>query len=210
LAAAALLAAAAIGPAQAETTINVLYVAPDVWGNVHQDIKKQFEALHPDIKIVYNSQYKDFEAALQGLFRGAITGQLPDVTYIGYNRIRALSDRGLAVDLAPFIKAEKDWSKMGYDESLMSLGQVQGKQYGLAWAISTPVVFYNATLVKKAGVDPDNVPKTWDGLFELARKIDNPDEKIRGLKLDWDITGNWMWQALVFSYGGAMLTPDEK
>ena len=28
--------------------------------------------------------------------------------------------------------------------------------------------------------------------------------------LSWQITGNWMWQALVFSHGGTMLTADEK
>ena len=31
-----------------------------------------------------------------------------------------------------------------------------------------------------------------------------------GLFYSWAITGNWMWQALVFSHGGTMMSADEK
>src|SRR5882757_1246818 len=143
LAGAALAMMVAAATVRAETSLTVLYSAPDVWGNIHQEITKEFNAKHPDIKLTFISNYKEYEDALQGVPRGAITGQLPDVTFQGLNRIRVLSDRGLAVDLAPFIKSEADWDKMGYDKALLSLGQVQGKQVGLAWAISTPVVYYN-------------------------------------------------------------------
>ncbi len=210
LAATALAFSVAALPARADTTLTVLYSAPDVWGNIHQQITKEFNAQHPDIKLTFLSSYKEYEDALQAILRGAITGQLPDVTFQGLNRIRVLSDRGLAVSLEPFIKAEADWDKMGYDSALLSLGQVQGKQVGLGWAISTPVIYFNADLVKKAGGDPEHFPTNWSDLFELGLRIEKPEDKIRGLKLDWDITGNWMWQALVFSYGGTMMTPDEK
>ena len=108
------------------------------------------------------------------------------------------------------IAAEKDWAKAGYDGALLTLGQVKGKQYGMGFSLSTPIIYFNADLVKKAGGDPDNFPKTWDGIFALAKKINDPANKIAGFHFDWDITGNWMWQALVFSNGGTMLTPTRR
>jgi multiple sugar transport system substrate-binding protein len=98
---------------------------------------------------------------------------------------------------------------MGYDPALLSLGQVNGKQVGIGFSLSTPIIYYNADLVRQAGGDPDKFPKTWDGIFSLARKIEATTPNAHGFHLDWDITGNWMWQALVFSYGGNMLNTDE-
>lgn len=99
-----------------------------------------------------------------------MTGQLPDVSYQGLNRQRVFADRGLAVDLTPFIKAEKGWAGMGYDQALLSLGQVKGQQVGIGFALSTPVIYYNADLMRKAGVEPDRFPTTWEAIMNAAKK----------------------------------------
>lgn len=208
---AALAAAFVAGSAQAQTTeITVQYAIPDIFKEVQEEIAKQFMAANPGITVKFIQPAKEYEDATQQVLRNAVTGQLPDVTFQGLNRQRILADRNIAVPLDGFIAAEKDWASKGYDGALLTLGQVKGKQYGMGFSLSTPIIYFNADLVKKAGGDPANFPKTWDGIFELARKINNPAEKITGFKYDWDITGNWMWQALVFSNGGTMLTADEK
>ena len=76
--------------------------------------------------------------------------------------------------------------------------------------MSTPIIYYNADLVNQGGRRSRNLPADWDGIFALARKIKALGGKTQGFHFDWDITGNWMWQALVFSNGGTMLTADEK
>jgi multiple sugar transport system substrate-binding protein len=197
-------------PAQAQTEIVVQYGIPDLFKEVHEEVAKQFMARRPDVKIRFLAPAQSYEDATQQVLRGAITSQLPDVTYQGLNRQRILVDRDLAVPLTPLILLEKDWDKAGYDGSLLTLGQTKGRQYGMGFSLSTPIVYYNADLVRKAGGDPKSFPTTWEGIFELARRIHKPEDKIYGFHFDWDITGNWMWQALVFSYGGTMLTADEK
>lgn len=188
----------------------VEYSIPDLFKAVHETIAKEFMAKHPDIKIRFKAPQPGYEEAAQSVLRAAVAGQLPDVSYQGLNRQRIFVDRGLAVDLGPFIAKEKDWDKAGYDGSLMSLGQVKGRQYGMGFSISTPIIYYNADLVRKAGGDPDHFPTTWAGIFDLAKKIDALGDKIHGFHFDWDITGNWMWQALVFANGGSMLSADER
>ena len=114
------------------------------------------------------------------------------------------------VPLDGFIKQEKNWDSLGYSRSILSLGNHKGKQYGLAFAVSTPIMYANADLVKKAGSDPEHLPQTWEEVIDLAGKIDALGDHVHGLYFDWSITGNWLWQALVFSNGGTMLTEDEK
>ncbi|MFN4015671.1 MAG: ABC transporter substrate-binding protein [Reyranella sp.] len=207
---AALAAAFAASPAAAQTEVTVQYAIPDIFKEVQEEVAKQFMAANPNIKVKFLQPTKEYEDATQQVLRNAVTGQLPDVTFQGLNRQRILADRGIAQPLDPLIAAEKDWAKAGYDGALLTLGQVKGKQYGMGFSLSTPIIYFNADLVKKAGGDPDNFPKTWDGIFALAKKINDPANKIAGFHFDWDITGNWMWQALVFSNGGTMLTADEK
>ena len=76
------------------------------------------------------------------------------------------------------------------------------KPYGLAFAASTPIIYINDDLIRKAGGDPEKFPTTWDGIFDLAKKINALGDDNVGLFYSWAITGNWMWQALVFSHGG--------
>lgn len=198
-------------PASAQTIELVVdYTIPGLFKSLQEDLAAQFTARNPNVKIRFLAPTSDYEEAAQRILRQNMIKQLPDLTFQGLNRQRVLVDRGIAVDLTPFIAAEKDWKSLGYDDALLSLGSFYGKQYGLGFSLSTPVVYYNVDLVKKAGGDPDNLPTTWKGIFELARKIDALGGNVRGFQYGWDITGNWMWQALVFSHGGTMLTADEK
>ena len=126
------------------------------------------------------------------------------------NLQRLFVDRKIAVELSPFIAKEQDWEGQGFAKSMMALSTYGDKPYGLAFAASTPIIYINDDLVTKAGGDPANFPTTWDGIFELSQKIAKLGDGNIGLFHSWAITGNWMWQALVFSHGGKMMSDDEK
>jgi multiple sugar transport system substrate-binding protein len=196
--------------AQQPVEIVVDYPYPAIFKEVHEKIAKDFMAKYPQYKVVFRAPTPGYEEATQQALRQAVTNQLPDVSYQGLNRQRVFVDRGIAVDMTPFIQAEKDWGKLGYDKALLSLGQIGSKQVGIGFSLSTPIVYFNADLVRKAGVAPEQFPTTWDGIISLAKKAKAANPGTHSLHLDWEITGNWMWQALVFSNGGTMLTPDEK
>lgn len=46
-----------------------------------------------------------------------------------------------------------------------------GKLLSLPFNSSTPVLFYNKSDFKKAGLNPSNPPKTWDQLYKDAKKL---------------------------------------
>lgn len=201
---------AAPARAQGKTTVNVQYPLGFIFDKVFATLKADFERANPDITVNYLPAYKEYEDAAQTALRQAITKQLPDVALQAINLQRLFVDRKIAVDLAPFIAKEKDWQGQGFSPSMMALGTYGGKPYGLAFAVSTPIVYINDDLVRRAGGDPANFPTTWDGVFDLAGKINKLGNDNVGLFYSWAITGNWMWQALVFSHGGRMMSEDEK
>lgn len=195
---------------QESVTISVQYPYPDLFKDLHQELADKFKAEHPEITVRFLGPAVDYEDATQKVLRGAVTNSLPDISFQGLNRIRVFVERDLAVPLEPLIAAESTWSTMGYQPATVALGSIGGKSYGLPFSISTPILYFNADLVRKAGGDPDYFPKTWPEVIALGKRIEGIDKNVKGIHFDYTVTGNWMFQALVFSNGGRMMTPDEK
>jgi multiple sugar transport system substrate-binding protein len=198
------------GNALAATELVVQYPYGGTFKDTFAQLEQEFEAQNPDIDVTFRAPYEDYEDGTQKVMREAITKQLPDISFQGLNRVRPLVDRNIAVSLEPFIAKEADFSKEGYHQAMLDIGTYNNEVYGLPFAVSLPIAYYNMDLVRKAGWDENKLPESWDEVIELAAKIDALDEDITGMVYGWQITGNWLWQAPVFSQGGAMLSADEK
>ncbi len=194
----------------AQTELSVLYAFPDLFRPVMEDLGKQFMAKNPDIKILWRAPAPEYEQVLQTALRESVAGTQPDVTMQGLNNVRALSDQGDARSLDAFIAADKNFAQHGLPPSILAAGSVKGQVYALPFAISLPVLYYNADLVKRAGGDPAHLPTTWNEVISLAEKINALGSDTNGIFYAWDETGNWMWQSLLFSHGGAMLDESEQ
>lgn len=198
------------GPGRAATEITIQFPYAKAYNPVMTKLKAAFEKAHPQYTVKFRPAYKDYKDGIQTAMKQAVTKQLPDLTIQGILFQRSFVERGLAVDLSPFIEAEKDWAKRGYSPAMMSLSTFGGKQFGLAFAVSTPIVIFNLDLVEKAGGDPARLPADWDGLIALGKRIDALGRDTAGIFHTWNVSGNWMFQADVFARGGAMTSADEK
>lgn len=209
IAAAALSLVAGFAHAQQQTEVVLQYPYPELFTETHKRIAEEFAKLHPEIKVTFRAPYESYEEATQKVLREAVTNQLPDVTFQGLNRIRVLVDKTIPAPLDGYIAAEKDFDKQGFHQAMYDIGTASGKVYALPFAISLPIVYVNLDLVKQAGGDVNNLPTTWDGLLDLAKKVKALGPDTNGITYAWDITGNWLWQAPVFARGGSMLNADE-
>ncbi|MCM2502364.1 ABC transporter substrate-binding protein [Aureimonas altamirensis] len=202
------------GIARAETVeLQVLYNLPG-FTKFHQPLADQFMEANPDIRINFLAPAAGYNEGQQQVLRAAVTGNLPDVYFSGYNLtaelVGALAPRSQITDLAPFIEAEggQAFLDANYTPKMAALGQIDGKQYGLPVNASSPIIYVNADLVRQAGGDPENMPDTFDGLVELAAKIDALDPRYAGM--GYDIGGwpdDWLWQALIVQQGGDLVDP---
>ncbi len=207
------LAAAAVSlatclPAHAETTLNVHYPMPGFFKDVMDTISKKFMEENPDIKITFANPSATYEEGIQTIMRQAGTAEMPDVTFIGLNRLRMVNERDIPVDLGPFMAKDGNMAEQGFSDNILKLAQVQGKQVGLAFATSNPIMYYNADLVRKVGGNPDQPPKTWDEVIALSSKIKALGDGNEGIDFRWQ-GDDWMFSALLFGAGGQMLSNDE-
>ncbi|TAI60698.1 extracellular solute-binding protein, partial [Bradyrhizobium sp. Leo170] len=192
------------------TNLQVLYAFDRTTAQAHQEIKERFEKENPGITVEFLAAAPNYEDASQSIIRNAMIGDLPDVTFQGLNLVRGLVDRGIAVPLDPFIAGDGGADKLGYDAGMLRVGSVNGKTFGIPFAVSTPLLYVNADLVRAAGVEMDAFPTRWEDIVALGKKIDDPARNIIGFYFQWDITGNWMFQSLLFANGGSMMSFDEK
>lgn len=209
VAALAMLAGMGVAQAQSKIEITLQYPNPELFTETHKKIAEEFAKVHPEIKVTMRAPYDNYEDGTQRILREAVTNQMPDVTFQGLNRVRVMVDKNLPAPLDGYIAAEKDFDKQGFHQAMYDIGTASGKVYALPFAISLPVVYVNVDLAKKAGVDADNLPTSWDGLIDLAKKIKKATPDANGITYVWDMTGNWLWQAPVNALGGTMLTADE-
>lgn len=189
--------------------ISVQYSIPVLFKDLLEAVAAEFMKKNPTIKVTLRAPEQGYEEIMQRHLRDAVTNTLPDVAFHGLNRQRTLDERQIPVDLKPFMDADPKTKDLGFSPALLSLGQVGAKQTGIGFALSTPILYYNADLVKKAGGDPEKLPQSWGEVTNLAAAIDGKGENVRGMFFDWTITGNWSWQGLVFSHGGTMMNADE-
>lgn len=211
--AAALAGSATSSLAADQVILNVLYNLPG-FTKFHQPLADEFMKNNPDIKISFLAPAASYNDGQQQVLRAAVTGDLPDVYFSGYNMtaelVHTLAPRNQITELTPFIEAEggQAFLDKNYTPKMAALGQIDGKQYGLPVNASSPIIYINAELVTKAGGDPNNMPKTFPELVELAKKIHALDPKIAGM--GYDINGwpdDWLWQALVYEQGGTLVDP---
>ncbi|MCC8965371.1 ABC transporter substrate-binding protein [Bradyrhizobium sp. Pear76] len=194
--------------AHPETTIRVSY-APAALKGLYEALARRFMDTRPDIKVVLDTPVATYDDLVQQTLRQSITKQMPDVSHQGLNQIRPLTNRRTAVPLDGFIGSDPTWKTIGVPDAVTSWASYSGKTYGLPFGISIPVLFYNTDLVKKAGGDPNSLPADWDGVIELGKKIGALGQGISGLYVEYTNTG-WSFQTLVGSFGGRMMSEDEK
>ena len=91
----------------------------------------------------------------------------------------------------------------------LKLGAIGDKVYGLAYVFSTPVLFYNATLFRQAGLDPEAPPRTWAEVKDAALKLRAATGKsgvYPGVYSEFD----WLLQGLFLSNGGRSISEDRR
>ncbi|MGY6020520.1 ABC transporter substrate-binding protein [Streptomyces spinosirectus] len=127
------------------------------WDN----LVKEYESKHPDVKVevsVYS--WNDVDRKVKELVDA---GKEPDMAQIGAYADYADKDLLYTADDLLSITAQADLASQ-----LATAGQVKGVQYGMPFAASTRLLFYNKTLFKRAGLTP---PKTWNELASDARAL---------------------------------------
>ncbi|MGW0330459.1 ABC transporter substrate-binding protein [Streptomyces sp. NPDC003011] len=122
---------------------------------------KEYEKKHDGVRIdVTVHSWNDIDREVKKMVDA---GDAPDMAQIGAYADYAAQDLLYAADELLSIPTQAD-----FVAQLTEAGQVRGVQYGLPFAASTRVLFYNKTLFAEAGL---SAPKTWDDLAADAKAL---------------------------------------
>ncbi|RJF71344.1 sugar ABC transporter substrate-binding protein [Deinococcus cavernae] len=124
----------------------------------------QFEKENPTVDL----NWVDVPAAAieQKLLAAVAAGRPPAAVNINTEMAVKLSEQGA---LEPLTLT--DAQKKLYFGNTLSTFNVASKQVGLPWYWSPKVVAYNTDIFKKAGLDPNNPPKTIQTMMAAAKQI---------------------------------------
>ncbi|WP_372631674.1 ABC transporter substrate-binding protein [Cohnella sp.] len=179
----------------------------NIWGGELIDsLVNEYNSSQSKVKVKSVFVQNGYEGIVEKLQVQAAAKKLPDIVSNGLLYTRFANDVMHASPLEPFI--ERD----GYDMSdffptMLNLGKnEQGQLIGLPYGISTPILYYNADHFQAAGLDPDNPPQTWEEFPEVAKQLTRDGHYGASVPIDF----GWLYQALMETYGGSMMSADGK
>ncbi|TVT44038.1 ABC transporter substrate-binding protein [Amycolatopsis rhizosphaerae] len=190
------------------------------WTDTFNELIGKFRQTHPNIHVTaqkpQGNSPNPATDTVPSIQAQLAAGSPPDVAQLGFSdldfTIHGLGAKPLD-DLVgkQAVQANFDGAKYPYAPAARTLADWDGKTYGVPFVFSTPVLYYNATLFRQAGLDPANPPKTWDEVQQAAQAIKQRTGR-DGAYLDCltKTAKDWCFQALVRSNGGRVLSPDRR
>ena len=111
----AVVAVAAAGSAPnvfaAEDIVEITVAHPygKIFRPIHQKIIKEFNKIHPNVKVRLETPFPDYEELTQRTLAGIAQGNAPVLSFQGINQIRQYIEMGAAYDLSEFVKNDPRW-----------------------------------------------------------------------------------------------------
>ena len=188
--------------------IEYWHVAAESFGGATvKELVADFNKTHPNIEVVEKYNPDMYKGLTQNLQAAMASGKNPDVVQMGYSFLNYAAENFKYTDLNEAFKAagDENFMKDNYLPNVLQLAQTEdGKQIGLPYSVSVPVLFYNPEIFEKAGLDPKNPPKTWEEVSKAAKQIKDKTGNMGFFMQEY--ADNWTQQALIESNGGQMLT----
>jgi multiple sugar transport system substrate-binding protein len=185
----------------------------DMWvrSGIGESFKKVVEAYNSSHENQVSATEVPFSELVQKYATAIAGGQAPDALSMDLIYTPAFAAAGQLEDLT-------DWAKkLPYFNSLspshVKLGTYQDHIYGLPLSVETSVFAWNKDLYKKAGLDPEKAPASWEEIEANAEKIRKLGPDTYGFYFSGGGCGGCMiftFTPLVWGAGADILSADGK
>ncbi|WP_164891569.1 extracellular solute-binding protein [Mesorhizobium sp. M5C.F.Ca.IN.020.32.2.1] len=175
------------------------------WPNRTEFLDKMrvaFNAAHEDVQIEYVAAGDNWQPLFQSTLRDSLVGQLPDVTHQLINYTHLYLEKGIAQPVDTIPGGQEFIASSGMSQALVEAAAANDHVYAVPYGLTVPVVFYNMSLLKKAGWD--RPPQTWDEIIAAAAKVSALGGNISGGYFEFEASNNWMYQNVLSGLGGSM------
>lgn len=183
------------------TTITVWHGMTQLAQKAIENVTKAFEKKYPNIKVKL-VQTSGGTGANKKLLAAIAGGNPPDVVYFDRFKVSQYAAQGALTDLTSMAK-KSGVSKNNFYPFAWEEASYKGKLYAIPTTTDSRLLFYNKDAFKKAGLNPNNPPKTIAQLNKDAAKltIKNGSHFKQIGFIPWDNQGElytWGW-----AFGGS-------
>jgi sn-glycerol 3-phosphate transport system substrate-binding protein len=161
------------GSAQAATEIQWWHSMTGALNDRVVEIATKFNDSQADYKVVpvFKGTYPESMTAAVAAFRSGKAPHILQVFEVGTATMMA-GTKAIKPVYEVMAQAGEKFDTNAYMPAVASYySDTQGRMLSMPFNSSTPVFFYNKDAFKKAGLDPNKPPKTWDEAQEAALKL---------------------------------------
>lgn len=148
-----------------EVKISVWYAITGASGDAFKALVDEYSAQNPNIKIElsYSGSYPDTAAKVSA---NLATNTAPDVALMAAGPLYTGGRNDYKIET---LVEDPSFKKADIYSGVWEYAKFNGRICAIPYGISTPVLFYNKSIIKAAGIDMTNPPKTWAELLTLAK-----------------------------------------
>jgi multiple sugar transport system substrate-binding protein len=136
----------------------------NMWSGIWEPIVKKmvadFMRTHPNIQVTTLSVPGQNAATEQKLLTAIAAGKPPDVFTEWNPMVAAFAAKHAVLDLGQFMTGKYAGLKHWFYPVAAEWGTYQGKMYAMPWTMNSFMLYYNKTMMKQAGLNPDKPPTT--------------------------------------------------
>lgn len=194
------------GEGEGPIEIKFSYINPSAG---YEAVMDAYNKMQDKVQVKSYGIEENYDPLMQKLVLQASANQLPDIYTSGYNVNQFGIDNFPVVPVQTFIDKE-NYDLSDFFPKLLDLGRGEnGKLYGLPLSVSSTIMYINEDLFNAAGLDPKNLPKTWDELRTTAKKLTKGDQY--GFYFDYiSSSGTFFFEGLLATAGGEMINDSKK
>lgn len=183
----------------------------------------KFETEHPNIQI--EAQYiPSGDALIQKLITAIRSKTAPDISWLHSDFLEDLVEADAIYKMEDFINGSNGLAEGEIEDiypALIQFSSWRGTLYSLPMEATNLALIYNKEMFRKAGLDPEQPPKTWDELHEFSKKLtfdkdkDGKDDQTgmfipiypaAGPLGSWMV---WQWEPFLWQAGGDIINEEQ-
>jgi sn-glycerol 3-phosphate transport system substrate-binding protein len=134
-----------------------------------EDLTDEFNGSQDDVvvRLVNQTSYTDVFTKVNA---GLRSGDLPQLAQIEDTGLGLMADSGAVLPAQSCVDAD-DYDLSGHVERVVDYYTIQDVLWPMPFNVSNPVLYYDKALFRRAGLDPEDPPATFDEVREASQAI---------------------------------------
>lgn len=196
-----------------QVTLNVILSENDQT----KDLLNYFDKFTEDTGIKINYEIMAESSYMDKMTLGmSANNQQYDVVMASPATLGTLLDGGWVQSLEPYLgdsgKTDAGWLE-GLSDSMLSVAERDDERYAVPYNMGVNILYYNKSMFKDAGLDPENPPTTLSDVLKAAEELNDPDNGKDGISFRATREGNantFLWAMLWMACGGSWESAEGK